>query len=439
MLENFNKKLINQFDNLILSISGGIDSMVMLDYFLGLKKEYNLTLHIAHIDHKKRASSHSDAMFVKRIADENQIPFYLYELEDKNYDNFHDYAHEQRYDFLVNIAKQVHAQKIVLAHHLDDLAETVIMRLTRGSSFEGYFGILEKNEYKGVTIIRPLLNIDKQTIRTYQVKHHIEYQEDHSNNEDDYTRNRFRHHLMPLLEQENPKYLEKIKQFSNYQMMAYEMIDYYANQFIENLDLKEDIIQINIPQFKNLFEIIQIDVIKKIINKITNNSLELSYVNIVDIKSLFNQEKSSLNYEIKNQLYIEKSYDIMTFSTSKNKEDDFNLIINDFGIYHVNQLYEVHITQNPNKNYDYMYKLWYNNLDLVFPLAIRNRRFGDRLDIHIGTKKLKDFFIDKKVPINMRNQLPLIVDQFNEILFVPNLFSKKTEGNQSIYISIIKK
>jgi tRNA(Ile)-lysidine synthase len=325
-----------------------------------------------------------------------------------------------------------------LAHHQDDLAETILMRLTRGSSFEGYRGILERTYYKDIEVIRPFLNTSKESLKTYQKEYDVKYREDESNQEDLYTRNRYRHKIMPLLEEENPKYLDKFSQFSDYQNKAYKLIDFYANEYFTRLKKSNDKIEFDIDSFTQEFDIVQIEVIKLVINHITDNSLALSYQNILDIIELLNNERPNVYYELGNQLYVYKKYDQVSFQTQEETQENYEYSFKDFGIYSINNRFDINISKNPNKNCDYIYELCYNNLDLVFPITIRNRRPGDRLDIQIGTKKLKDFFIDKKVTIEDRNQLPLIVNKDSEILFIPELFKLKTSGEHSIYIQIKK-
>lgn len=436
MLENFNQNLIKHNDHLIVAVSGGIDSMVLLDYLIRLKESLSLKISVAHIDHQKRQNSCQDADFVKRYAKDHQLDFYLYQLDDNKAQNFHDYAHKKRYDFFADTAKKYHASKIVLAHHLDDLAETIMMRLIRGSSFEGYMGIPETSTYNQTMIIRPMLHVSKASIKAYQKHYHIAYKNDQSNQEDTYTRNRFRHRIMPLLNEENPKYLEKINQFSKYQSMAYELIEKDTLTVLKSLSMSEDKVILDSQIFNKQVKIIQFEIIKRIINHLSQNQIELSYQNIEDIIDLILSDKPHMSYGLGDALYIYKSYDQISFQTQENDLQDFQCTINDFGHFTIDSKIKAFVAKKADKSYDYIYKLCYNNLDLTFPLILRNRRPGDRLDIKIGTKKLKDFFIDKKVPMHDRNHVPLIVNQKNDILFIPNLFSKKMHGKNYIYIHL---
>lgn len=435
MLKNFNMNLIKETDSLVVAVSGGIDSMVLLDYLNKIKNSLNLTLTVCHVDHKKRVDSADDLNLVVRTCDLLGIGYYTKELKNEDYDNFHDYAHTERYDFFVEIAKKVNANKIVLAHNKNDHAETILMRLTRGSSFEGYRGILQKSSYKNIQIIRPLITVSRSEIKEYQEMNNIIFNEDSSNKENNYTRNRFRHNLLPLLENENPKYLDKITQFSNYQEKAYALIEKLSTEYLETNLIKKGInYYLDISSLKSLDEIVLIEVIKKVVNFKTNNSLELTYQNIDDVIGLINNEKPQIQIDLDKNLTVYKSYDNLIFGAIETEKNKFEFIVDapqkiklpDNGL--------VIITKKPNNYLGIIYKLCYNNLDLIFPLTIRNRQNGDKIITKIGTKKVKDILINKKVPMETRNKIPMVLDKNNEIIWIPNVYKKKTTGSEIIYI-----
>lgn len=435
MLDKFNENLIDTNDHLLLAVSGGIDSMVMLHYLHTYSKEQNITLSVVHLDHQKRHESFLDCQFVIDTCKKLSIPCYTDTLDRNNSENFHDYARSVRYDFFVETANKIKANKIVLAHNSNDNAETILMRLTRGSSFEGYRGILSETSYKNIPIIRPLINVSRSEIVEYQLYHHIDFKEDSSNHEDHYTRNRYRHTVLPFLEQENPKYLEKFEQFSEYQTNAYHLIKHLSDAFIrEHLTLEGNIASIEVHPFIQLEEILKTEVVKHVVNLQTNNTVELTYQNMKDIIQLFSNEKPHLEMHLDENLHIYKSYNTVSFTKKLEEYSDYEFVINECKEIILPNNALVIITKNPNKYYGIMYKLCYNNLDLLFPLTVRNRRNGDKLLSTSGTKKVKDVFINKKIPINTRNNVPILVNNMNEIIWIPNVFKMKTEGSEELYI-----
>ncbi len=434
MLERFNMNLISENDFLLLAVSGGIDSMVMLDFLAKKSKEINIKLAVAYLDHQKRAESFLDYQLITNVCKTHSIPTYTNKLETNNDVNFHDYAHQKRYDFFVETANEIGANKIVLAHNANDNAETIMMRLVRGSSFEGYRGIMPISTYKGLLVIRPMLEIARTEIETYQKENNVSYQEDASNQEDDYTRNRFRHHVLPLLEKENPKFLDKFNQFSNYQTMAFSLIEKLSKMFLDVFLKTTQIgLAFDIEAFKDLEQIIQIEVIKRVVNKVTNDTLELSYVNILDIRDLVYNEKPQVELLFEPSLVIQKSYNQIGFATRKPIVEDYQFEITGEQNLKLPDGSLVIITKKPNKLYGDMYKLCYNNVDFTFPLTLRNRKDGDRLKTSAGTKKLKNVFIDKKVPLYQRNTLPILVNNTQEVLWIPGIHQTKTTGNNCIY------
>jgi len=265
--------------------------------------------------------------------------------------------------------------------------------------------------------------------------HQIDFNEDSSNIEDHYTRNRYRHHVLPFLENENPKYLEKFEQFSKYQTEAYELIRKLANVFIQEHQIKNsEFISIDGISFNDLEDIIQIEVIKNIVNDLTNNTVELTYINMKDIVHLISNEKPHLEMHLAENLHVYKSYNTVKFTHKYEEYLEYEFVINECKEIELPNNALVIITKHPNKYYGIMYKLCYNNLDLLFPLTVRNRRNGDKLISSSGTKKVKDVFINKKIPINTRNNVPVLVNNMNEIIWIPNVFKKKTQGSEELYI-----
>ena len=435
MLEKFNINLINKNDSLLLAVSGGIDSMVMLDYLTKLKNSMNLKLSVAYVDHQKREESYLDFQLIDETCKKYKIPLYSTKLKYKDQINFHNYAHKKRYDFFADICIKIQATKVLLAHNANDNAETITMRLVRGSSFEGYRGILPISLYRGIIIIRPLLNISRNEIKAYQEQHNIKFNEDSSNLEDDYTRNRYRHYVLPIFEQENPKYLDKFLQFSHYQSIAYQLIKKTTDVFLNNyLNKTNQGYSLNVNDFKSQDEIIQIETIKYIVNKMTNNSVELTYKNLIDINNLFYNKKPHVEMKLNDKLFVYKTYNLMYFENKKPKEFSFNFLVSNETTITLPNSDLVIITKKPNKYYDIIFKLCYNNLDSIFPLTIRNRIDGDKVKTTSGTKKLKNIFINKKIPKLIRNQIPVILNKNNKIIFVPNIYKAKTEGDHCIYI-----
>lgn len=183
--------------NYIVAVSGGVDSVVLLD-MLAKQKEHNLV--VAHFDHGIRVDSDADARFVWELAKKYELPFEVWreELGDAASENT---ARNHRYAFLRDIAKKYSAT-IVTAHHADDVVETIAINLTRGTGWRGLTVMGDE------TICRPLLGLRKQQLYTYALEHQLEYIEDETNRDHTYTRNHIRQKLSSLLDPDRQQLLK---------------------------------------------------------------------------------------------------------------------------------------------------------------------------------------------------------------------------------------
>jgi len=209
-LRAVNKKygLLSKGDKVVIGVSGGPDSVALLYLLSGLKKELNLILHLAHLDHMLRKDSAGDRKFVENLALRLKLPVTtarvnITQLAKKG--SVEEIARNARLGFLFNIAKKIKADKIALGHNFDDQAETVLMRIIRGAGLYGLSAILPKREIAGYQIIRPLIGIRRKEIEAFLKSKKITPRRDISNTQDIYLRNRIRSKLLPLLEREYNK------------------------------------------------------------------------------------------------------------------------------------------------------------------------------------------------------------------------------------------
>lgn len=196
----FQQKLIAEGSTIILGLSGGPDSVFLLNFLTWLAPQKQLKIIAAHLDHGWRAESAHDAQFCQELAEKYKIPLIVRSLKNMPADFKFNGSKEEagrkaRRAFFEQLAKEHHAQAIALAHHADDQMETFIMRLIRGASLTGLAGIKPKDGL----YIRPLLTISKQEILDYLHEHQIPYVIDASNQSDEYLRNRIRNQVIPAL------------------------------------------------------------------------------------------------------------------------------------------------------------------------------------------------------------------------------------------------
>ncbi len=407
----------------ILAVSGGRDSLVLLDLFY----RYGQKIVVCHTNHHQRKASEIEEAYIKKYCKECNIPLEIDEYYPESKENFQAIAHEHRYEFFYSIAKNYSAKYILTAHHLDDQAETIILRLIQGSNLYGYGGISKITPYKDVFLFRPLLEVTRKEINQYVIDNNIKYFEDESNSENHYLRNRIRHQIIPLLKEENQNILNTLNNFSSICKESFDFIRSTSTNY-----LKEHNNSIEVNSFKKLHIAVKKDVICYLLEK---NNLNISNVQINSIISLILSNKAQLNYSLGKNLFLKKRYNIVsvgllekeTISSSKTIALEETISFLD--------KYQFHLTKNtPKPNANYL-KLCYN--DIRLPLLVRTRQQGDVIKLKYGTKKVKDLLIDKKIPSELRNNLPIVTDSSGEIFWVYGCAKKNIPEDEKNIIYLI--
>jgi len=321
---NFFKKhnLILKNKIIVIAVSTGVDSMVLLHTLLILNKEYNLKIYVAHLNHRKREQSSEEEKFIKDFCAIHKIGCFTEVIEEAEYQNFQSYAREQRYAFFENVMNIVDGDYLLLAHHTVDNMETIIMRIIRGSNIKGYSGMDEISKHNTYLLLRPFLDILKEELIEYANLHKIKYYQDASNYENIYTRNRIRNDLIPLFFKEDDKVHLKFQEFSNNLKEAHLIIEEKVLGFISRTIKTSDNISFNQKDFLSLSQFMQTEVLFYLL-KVYN----LSKVNILEIIKLINSKKQNLKVIFKKVFTFVKEYDeiYIYYKVIKDYTDGFYL------------------------------------------------------------------------------------------------------------------
>ncbi len=407
------KNVINSHlkNKIILSVSGGVDSTVLL-YLL---KELNADLVIVHFNHQQRPESALEAEYVKTLSEKFGFPFEYFELDIK--ENFHNEAHNQRRFHLINVAKKYETDVIITAHHLDDLLETILMRLSRGSNLLGYSGFVGSYYKDGIYFLKPLIEVSKKEILAYAKEHDIKYFVDASNKSDTYTRNRYRNEIVPLLLKENESLLEKTLQYNKTLSEAFFHIRKTSTTFLNN---NESFI---ISEFLKLDNAIKKDVVAYLLE---NKNIPFTYNKIEEIISFLETGGPNSYYDVGKNYIFKKVYKKVFLELKKETKKVYQeLNLNTFNVLNDNTVILFSHDLEDLNNYQVI--LCYNKLAL--PLFVRNRKPKDVLYFPYGHKKVKDFYIDKKVPKQIRDSDLLIVDSNNQVLAILGKYYNENPNN----------
>lgn len=437
-----------QNKGILVGVSGGPDSLALLHFLWSRQEKWNIKVAAAHVDHMFRGKeSEQEAMFVKEFCEKRNIPVEVRQI------NVPDYikktglssqvaSRECRYSFFKEVLDKYQFQYLALGHHGDDQIETILMRLTRGSTGKARAGIPFSRAFGEATLFRPLLCLNREEIEQYCVRHSLVPRRDSSNDKDVYSRNRYRKVVLPFLRKENPQVHEHFQRLSE-ELESDE--DYFIRLTTENMNkfLKkktEDAVTIDIEAFLQMPMPLQRRGIQLILKYLyEKRPASLSAVHIDQIFSIMKNPHPSGTLDFPNGLKIVRSYNEIQFQyLIQTAVTPFLFQLNEPGevilpngnVLLLEYVDDENITTNKNS---FIFHAEENDL----PLIIRTRKNGDRMSIKgmEGTKKIKDIFIDEKVPLLKRESWPIVANRFDEIIWLPglkkaNFSSKKQTGFQ---------
>ncbi|MCB9498487.1 MAG: tRNA lysidine(34) synthetase TilS [Bacillales bacterium] len=426
--------LFTKKEKIVIAVSTGIDSMSLFFYLYSLG--YDLV--VAHVNHKRRIESEKEYVFLKNYCDNLSVPFEGMELTGEIEGNFQAEARKKRYDFFKRVADKYETKKIVVAHQADDEAETVLMRIIKGSALRGYSGMKIVSVDDGYEIIRPLLYTSRKEIEDFEKNNNIPYFEDSSNSENHYMRNEIRHFLIPRIKEMNPDFLSSIRNFSKDVFEAYELVDSLTSSFIDKKALiEENSLSFKVADLEKEKKAVQDHIILKAINIITKDKVLATHERIEEIEKLAMSKDEGKVIEIKEDYVCYKEYGKLLFKRREENEK-INLLISDFGDYLLTNGKTIIVSQKyhllPNKN---SYVLCYNDVKCVFPLTVRNFAPGDKIKVAGITKKVSDVLKEHKVPLRKRPNV-LVLENKDGIFFIPGILRKeKSEGKNTLYITYV--
>lgn len=435
VVKNLEKLNIKYGDSIVIGISGGPDSMALIDHVIKVRKIKDIQIICAHVNHNMRRESEDEKEYVEEYCLINNIIFEYHKIEDYGDDNFHNEARSIRYKYFGQLMEKYNANWLLTAHHGDDLIETILMRLVRGSTLKGYSGfsgIIDMGKYK---IARPLINVTKAEIINYNKQNKINYVTDASNEKDVYTRNRFRKYVVSFLKKEDPNVHEKFYKFSRTLLEYNDFIDRYVRSRLSTV-YPQNIL--NIEEFLKEEKVIQTKIVYYILEHMYQDDLMLindQHVNL--IFSLIESPKPNLEIHLPNNITVIKSYSTITMVEGQERPKDYEIEIIDF-INLPNGKNIEKIDKN-DKNTNFICRL--NSADIKMPLHVRNKKEGDKMQIKgmLGSRRISDIFIDEKICSADRQIWPVVVDSNNTIVWLPGLKKSKFDKQKDEKCDIILK
>lgn len=410
----------------LLAVSGGKDSMTMLDLFNYFKYELKLNLVVCHFNHSLRDDADRDEKFVKTQCEKYGLKFYSKKEDVLLYSNENKLSTEEgarflRYKFFDEVKRIENLEYIATAHNKNDLVETVIMRILRGTGINGLIGIQSERG----DLIRPILNFSRDEIEKYIEENNIPFVEDKTNFEELYLRNKIRLNLFPILKNEyNPRILDAISRLSNI-AFDYSTIsrEYIASKEGLLWEFNKEKILVYIEKLKLQSRSFRNIMYREFFEFISKDPDGINYKIIEEIDNLI-FSKTGKYIEIKNVVFKIEYDKLLIYDKNifENLEMKFYFENLDFSLYST-KFFDIIIEQSSFEEF----KNLKQNKDLLFInkkyldfLKIRNKENGDFLELEFGKKKLKDIFIDEKVSKDIRKNIPIFEIE-NNIVWVPNI------------------
>lgn len=434
------KQFINENDlikpdsSVLIAISGGPDSVALSEILIELKKELRFKIALVHINHQLRNSeSDKDEQFVKKYSNLRNIKLHNKKIIVNN-SNIEEDARIKRYNYFQNLAVKYSYNFIATGHNFDDNTETFLLNLFRGAGTDGLTGIPVKRD----NIIRPLLFAQRDSIISFLKERKQGFRIDSSNKNTVFTRNWIRNIILPKIEKRYPKIKSNITRTSNILKMQNIFL---KSRILKYITFKKISCIIPSKKYLNFDPFFRKTIIYYAVKNF-NINISLKFIDYLDNK-LISKDKIRIQ---SNNITLYKNDKNIIIRKSSNENKDFNYLINNNESVHIpecncivnlfSEKKKININNLKNKNTVYLDAKY-----IKFPVIIRNRKNSDRI-MPLGMnkfKKIKNIFIDRKVPFYKREKIPLFISG-NSIINIGylNIISDKYKitDNTKNYIKI---
>ena len=418
----------------IVGVSGGADSCALLHALHGLSEEWGIKLSVAHVNHGLRAASEEEAQFVSDLCAQWGLPCQIKKVDTQTYVEEQQLSIEMaarkvRHHFFTEQVQELAASGIFLGQHLDDQAETLILRMSRGSSSRGMGGMALVSSVHDLMIVRPMLELSHQEALDYLVSIGAAWREDASNLENDYARNRIRNKVLPELKKNNPEVTRNIARTAalirrDHDYLEAEALSRYAD-LVEFSNATTDVLLVN--KWKELEEPIADRVLIHWLEALGFDLQKLTQETLSTLAHFMNDVSGSGLLDLPGAFTVERSYDRLMLKSDETLEA-YEYALNAPGSYEIEEaalkISLKHSQGFSKENCGSIGTLpltgYVRSNDSKKPLTLRSWQEGDRIKPlgFKGSKKIQDIFVDQKIPRSIRKRWPVLV-QGDEVLWLP--------------------
>jgi tRNA(Ile)-lysidine synthase len=406
-------QLVSAEQSVLLAVSGGVDSMVMLHLFSRLCEQMKLRLSIIHINHQLRGEeSMLDEKFVKEMSDYYRITFYCQRIDVMSYAHKLGLskqlaARHLRYECFERIRGQASADTVATAHHADDNAETVLLNIMRGTSIHGLAGIPPKRELG--YIIRPLLFATRKEIEAYAIEQGVKYRNDSSNLSLVYRRNELRHNILPALQKSNPDIVYTLNRIADMMQNVNKKMCRIVVEKIHSIIQKDSQghLTLNVKNLKSESDFLWDEMFVQILNRM---EIEPTEKKISALHLLCTQPTGRI-VELGDRFTACRDRDHIIFKITEDEQPNIRQVEFGKSYNYKNYLVSISKPESIPSTYAGTNEVEYIDAErLGKQLVLRPWHAGDWF-IPLGMKKrkkLSDFFTDQKVPRYQKSSVPVL-------------------------------
>ena len=412
-------KLIKKGDKILLGISGGVDSVVLLDLFLKHKDKLKINILLAHVNYGLRKESDNDNQFVVDLAKKYDLPLFEKKVE-LHGGNFEEKARDIRYLFFNEVIAAKKLDKIAVAHQKNDLAETMLLNLVRGTGIDGLASMRVRSD----NLVRPLLFASRKEVEAYARKNKISFVSDKTNEDIAIKRNFIRHKLIPELEKNNPGFIQTMAQENRvFQAIADSQNKMASKIFARIAKSRHQVAEIPLKELSKFDPYLRSLIFRKAIKEVKGSLRDISAKNIFDLEKLSQKTSGTKEIHLPSGLKASRIYDKIIIEkgqksllkTPQKAKLEFGEKVN-FG------KWQIKLAKAEKFSLISDISLVQIDIQKAGKLLVRSRLDGDRIAISASkSKKIQDIFTDAKVPKSARDSYPVIVNRENEVVWIPKL------------------
>ena len=426
--------MLEQNDRVLAGVSGGPDSIALLHLLNERKEQYGIQLFAVHVNHQLRAEAETETLYVEEFCRQRDIPLRVFSVDVKQFAeqngmSLEQAGHEVRFDCFRQCAEEWNITKLALGHHGDDRAESVLLHLVQGCGLDGLTAMPPKDGW----IIRPLAQMKKQQLIEYCHRESLQYFIDSTNLEPDCLRNQIRLEILPQLKQYNPQIGDALLRLQEICSADDDYLEQCTAELWKQHGTKlENEVQFPAEVFRQQHLALQRRVLRYLYRQLTGSETDLTFRQMEQMQHIALQQNGSQQVHLTGDVVFFRQYDRLgiTWRRADSAPWEYTwtlgetLEIAECGC--VFQSCDVDLSDAEKNSHELreggVLTITADAAKLPESLQIRCRKPGDSLTMPYGHKKLKDFFIEKKIPAQQRDAIPILLSG-EEILWIPGYYA----------------